>query len=478
MQEKKYDVIVIGCGSGGLSVGLGMNALGFKVLMIAKNDRDIGGECLNDGCIPSKAMIHVAEIIHQATQAKKFGLIFTGEVNPKAIVTYIQDAQKSIKNHENSEWLKNQGVDLILGEAFFLESDTISINGLELTAKKIVLATGSSPLKLKVSGIEKAVYYDNQNIFDLKNIPEKLLVVGGGPIGMEIGQTMSRLGSKVTVVTKSKQILPQEEEEIAAILQKQLEKEGIKFHFGAHIEKISSEDKAIIKFSNDEFKYLSYDAIFVAIGREIPLDNLKLEAAGIQVKDKKIIVNEYLQTTAKNVYLCGDVAGDLYFSHAAEFHARIIINNFLSPFKKKLDNKHFSWVTFTKPELATFGYPKKQLERESMGYEIISQDFKEDDRALTDGYTYGKLLLYISKQNLFGKQKILGGTMIAPNAGEMIQELILANSQGLSINTLFDKIYPYPTASRINQSAIVSYRSKNLTKQIMKLLQIAFKVFG
>ncbi|MET4083842.1 pyruvate/2-oxoglutarate dehydrogenase complex dihydrolipoamide dehydrogenase (E3) component [Pedobacter sp. UYP30] len=478
MQEKKYDVIVIGCGSGGLSVGLGMNALGFNVLMIAKNERDIGGECLNDGCIPSKAMIHIAEIIYQAKQSKKFGLDLTGDVDPKAIVTYIKDAQKSIKDHENSAWLKNQGVDVLLGEAFFLNSATVSVNGLEVTAEKIVLATGSAPVRLKVLGIEKALYYDNESIFNLPNIPKKLLVVGSGPIGIEIGQTMARLGSQVTVVSRSKQILPHEEEEIASILQKQLEKEGIRFHFGAEIEKISSEEKAIVKFSNDEFKYVPYDALFVAIGRELCFDSLKLEDAGIKIKDKKVVVNEYLQTTAKNIYVCGDIAGDLYFSHAAEFHARIIINNFLSPFKKKLDNKHFSWVTFTKPEIATFGYSQKQMEEKSISYDVNTQDFKEDDRALTDGYTYGKLLLYASKKNIFGKQKILGGCMVAPSAGEMIQELILANAQGLSINTLFNKIYPYPTASRVNQSAIVKYRSKNITTQVKRLLKMAFKLFG
>ena len=478
MQQKEYDVIVIGCGSGGLTIGLGMRAIGFKVLMIARNEEDIGGECLNDGCIPSKAMIHVAKIVYQAKQAGKFGFKINGETDIKAVLDYIRNAQKTIKSHENSSWLRKQGVDVVLGQASFRTSNSINLNGEIVRGKKIVLATGSSPVKLKVSGIEKAAYYDNQNIFNIDKIPKKLLIVGSGPIGIEIGQTMARLGSKVIVVSKSKQILPHEETEIASILQKQLEEEGLKFYFEAQLDKILSAEKANVRLSNDDFLTLPYDAIFVAIGRELHLNHLKLENAEIKVEDNKIVVDKYLGTTAKKVYVCGDVAGDLYFSHAAEFHARILINNFLSPFKKRLDNKNFSWVTFTKPEVATFGYSKKQLKEKSIGFETIEQGFMEDDRAVTDQYTYSKLLLHLSKKNLFGKQKILGGSMVAPNAGELIQELILANAQGLSINSLFSKIYPYPTASRINQTAIINHRNKSLSNNIKKALQVAFKFFG
>lgn len=478
MQHDKYDLIVVGCGSGGLSVGLGMKALGFKVLMIAKDEEDIGGECLNDGCIPSKAMIHVANIVNSAKEAEKFGLKMSGEASMDLVKAYIQNIQTTIKKHENSEWLRAQGVDVLLGTAFFHSSSSINVNDEIISGKKIVLATGSSPKKLTVRGIEMAAYYDNQTIFNIDIVPRRLLIVGSGPIGIEIAQTMCRLGTEVTVVSRSEQILPNEDKELTEILKKRLEAEGVKFYFKSELEEVLSKEKATVKLSNKESTDIFYDAIFVAIGRELFFDGLKLAHAGIKVRDKKIVVNEYLQTTAKNVYLCGDIAGDLYFSHAAEFHARILINNFLSPIKKKLNNKNFSWVTFTKPELATFGYSQKQMKDKSIDFEVIEQNFTSDDRALTDNYVEGKLLMYVSKKNLIGGQKILGGSMIAPHAGEMIQELILANSTGLSINALFNKIYPYPTASRINQSAIVNYRSKNLSRTVKKLLQFTFKIFG
>jgi pyruvate/2-oxoglutarate dehydrogenase complex dihydrolipoamide dehydrogenase (E3) component len=257
-----------------------------------------------------------------------------------------------------------------------------------------------------------------------------------------------------------------------------LEQEGIRFLFNAEVEKFNSATEALIKLKNGERKHLLFDAIFVGIGRELQLESLQLQNAGIDVKNHKIVLNEYLQTTNKHVFACGDVAGDLVFSHAAEFHARILINNFLSPLKRKSNNNHMSWVTFTDPEIATFGLNEKQLKDRHIKYERLEQDFKEDDRAVIDNYQYGKIILYISTGNIFKKEKILGGTMVAPHAGELIQELILANTERLSVNTIFNKIYPYPVASRINQNIISKHKEKRLTDNLKKLLKVAYKLFG
>jgi pyruvate/2-oxoglutarate dehydrogenase complex dihydrolipoamide dehydrogenase (E3) component len=257
-----------------------------------------------------------------------------------------------------------------------------------------------------------------------------------------------------------------------------LEQEGIRFLFNAEVEKFDSSTEALIKLKNGERKHLLFDAIFVGIGRELQLEPLQLQNAGVEVKNKKIVLNEFLQTTNKNVFACGDVAGDLVFSHAAEFHARILINNFLSPLKKKLNNDYLSWVTFTDPEIATFGLNEKQLKDRHIKYERLEQDFKEDDRAVVDNYQYGKIILYISTGNIFKKEKILGGTMVAPHAGELIQELILTNTERLSVNTIFNKIYPYPVASRINQNIISKHKEKRLTGSLKKLLKVAYKLFG
>ena len=478
MPDETFDIIIIGAGSGGLSVGLFMSKAGFKVLMVSKTDKDIGGDCLNDGCVPSKALIHVSRIAHNAKTSSHFGLEITGKVDIKKAIDYVYERQEIIRIHENARWLKDQGIDVALGIARFTGKNEIEVNDKKYTSKKIVIATGSKPRKLKVPGVEKVKYYDNESIFHITELPERLLVIGGGPIGIEIAQAMNRLGSKVTVIQHANKILEHDDKEITEILLQQLKKEGIDFFFNAAVDHFISANEATIKLKDGKIENTEFDALFVAIGRELDLKTLQLNNAGIQFKDDKIEVDRYLRTTNKNVFVCGDVAGDLQFSHAAEFHARILLNNFFSPFNKKLNNDHMSWVTFTDPELATFGLNEKQLKERNIDYKKLEQNFQDDDRAVVDNYQYGKMILYISKGGLFQKEKILGGTMVAPHAGELIQELVLANSSQLSINSIFNKIYAYPVASRINQQIIVKYKEESLTGTIKKLLHFAFKIFS
>ncbi len=478
MSKNRFDVIVIGCGSGGLTIGLFMNEAGFKVLMISKSDRDIGGDCLNDGCVPSKAFIHVSRLIHNARDSQNFGLEINGTVDIKKVIEYVYKKQEHIRAHENADWLIQQGIYVALGEAKFTGKNEVEVGGEIYSGKKIVIATGSQPKKLKIAGVEEVTYYDNESIFDINKLPGKLLVIGGGPIGIEIAQAMSRLGSKVTVVHNKKVILEHDDEVVTEVLLNQLKKEGIDFCLEASVGHFNNANEAIVAFKNNEQKTVSFDAVFVAIGRQLNIEDLHLQNAGIQVKDKKIVVNKFLQTTNRNVFVCGDVAGDLKFSHAAEFHARILLNNFFSPINKKLNNDNMSWVTFTDPEVATFGISENQLKKRNIHYIKLVQDFNDDDRAVVDSYRYGKVILFISEKSWFKKQQILGGTMVAPNAGELIQELILANTEGLSINAIFNKIYPYPVASRINQQVITDYKSRSLTATVKKLLHFAFKIFS
>jgi pyruvate/2-oxoglutarate dehydrogenase complex dihydrolipoamide dehydrogenase (E3) component len=478
MANEIYDIIIIGAGSGGLSVGLFMSKAGFKVLMVSKSDKDIGGDCLNDGCVPSKALIHVSRIVHEAKVAAYFGLEVTGKVDIKKAIDYVYERQEIIRVHENAQWLKDQGIDVALGEAQFTNKNEIEVNGKKFTGKKIVIATGSRPRKLSVAGVEKVKYYDNESIFYISELPERLLVIGGGPIGIEIAQALNRLGSKVTVVQYADKILEHDVPAVTEILLEQLQKERINFLLNADVDHFISANEALVKLKDGKTQNIQFDAVFAGIGRELDLKSLQLNNAGIQVKSNKIVADKYLRTTNKNVFVCGDVAGDLMFSHAAEFHARILLNNFFSPFNKRLSNDHMSWVTFTDPELATFGLNEKQLKERNISYKKLEQNFKEDDRAVTDNYQYAKMILYISKGGLFKKEKILGGTMVAPHAGELIQELILANTSGLSVNSIFNKIYPYPVASRINQQIIVKHKEESLTNSIKKLLHTAFKIFS
>lgn len=478
MAKHSYDVIVIGCGSAGLSVGLFMNKAGFKVLLVDKGDQNIGGDCLNDGCIPSKALIHIARIAHNVKQAEKLGFHLSGAVDMKVAADYIYNSQNIIRKHENAEYFRKEGIDVALGEAKFTGDHEIEVSSIRYNGKKIVIATGSRPKKVTMPGIEMVKYLDNESIFQADSLPKRLLVVGGGPIGIEIGQAFSRLGSKVSVVHRGDAILEHDDKSVTGILQEQLEKEGIEFFLRAEIEAFSTANEARIRLKDGEMKLVSLDAVFVAVGRKLNASDLALEKAGIHVEKGRIVADRYLRTSNKDVLVCGDVAGSLQFSHAAEHQARMLLNNFLSPRKMKLNNDHMSWVTFTDPEVATFGLSEEQLNQRGINYRKLVNDFNSDDRAITDSHRYGKLILYISQGGFLHNEKILGGTMVAPAAGELIQELILANSAKLPVKAIFNKIYPYPVASRINQAAIVRYKEEGLTRGVKKLLRFAFQLFN
>ncbi len=475
MNEMKHDIIVIGAGSGGLGISLFMAKVGLKTLLIERSDEHIGGDCLNYGCVPSKALIHVSRLMHQAKQGALFGYTISGKPDFNKAIEYVLSKQAIIRRHENADYLRKEGLDVVLGTAHFISSSAIKVGEEIYTANKIVLATGSRPAALTVPGIEKVIQFNNENVFALNEMPERMLVVGGGPIGIEIGQALNRLGIQVTIIHRGENILPHDAKEMGAILMKQLTEEGIIFHLNAKVKEFTSANEAIVQQKGVSDFNQSFDAVFVATGREIALKDLGLEQAAIQIKDEKIVVNQYLQTTNKHVYTCGDVSGSLMFSHAAEQQARLLLNNFFSPFKKKLNNDFMSWVTFTDPEVATFGLSEAALLKRNISFEKLEMNFEEDDRAIVDSYQFGKLVLYISKGGLFKKEKILGGSMVAPNAGELVQELILANYTGIGINDLFNKIYPYPVASRVNQMIIVKHKEKQLTATLKKLLKFLFR---
>lgn len=396
MTNYRYDIIIIGCGSAGLSTGLFLNEAGLKVLMVSKNDHNIGDDSLNDGCIPSKAFIHVAKIAHYAKQAGNFELQVNGSIDIKKATEYVYARQEVVRVHENAAWLTEQGIEVALGEAYFTGKNEIEVAGKKYSGKKIVIATGSRPRKLKQPGIDKVKYYDNESIFNIPDLPKRLLVIGGGPIGIEIAQAMNRLGSKVTIVHSEEAILEHDDKAVTEILLKRLQNEGAEFLSNAQTDHFPSANEAAVKLKDETDQIVEFDAVFVGIGRELNIETLQLENAGIEIKNNKITVDKYLRTTNKNVFVCGDVAGSLQFSHAAEFHARILLNNFFSPFNKKLNNDHLSWVTFTDPEVATFGLNEKQLKERSIHYERLEPAFEDDNRAIVDNYQYAKLILFIS----------------------------------------------------------------------------------
>jgi len=464
-----YDIIVIGAGSGGLNVAGFMNKAGFKTLLIDKSDKSIGGDCLNFGCVPSKALIHAAKLVHSARESKRFGIDVGGKTDFLKVKDYINEKKEIIREHENASYFRKIGMDVVLGEAKFSSRNEVTVKGKTYKGKKILIATGSRPRRLKIPGTEKVKYHTNETIFELEKLPTRHLIIGGGPIGIEIGQAFSRLGSKVIIVQDGPTFLPKERPEMSEILLHQLRKEGIEFYFNSKPVRFASKNELIIESKNKKQTGIEFDCVLVSIGRDLNVENLDLEKAGIELENNRIKVDDYLRTTNKNVYVCGDVAGSYMFTHAAELHTGVILNNFFSPFKKKLNNDNLSWVTYTQPEIATFGLAENELNKRGIKHEKLTLDFEDDDRSVVDDYRNGKMILFVAKG------KLLGGSMVAMNAGEIFQELVLAKSAGLNIKSLFNKIYAYPTASRVNKKIISNLFAKKLTPTTKKFLRFMYR---
>ncbi|WP_025761845.1 dihydrolipoyl dehydrogenase family protein [Dyadobacter tibetensis] len=475
MESSKYDIIVIGAGSGGLGVSLFMAKVGLKVLLVDKSDKHIGGDCLNYGCVPSKALIHASRLVHQAQAGIAFGIYADGKPDLEKVMHYIYEKQEHIRKHENADYLRREGIDVVLGMAKFVDKDAITVRGIVYKARRIILATGSRPTKLSVPGVERVNCIDNEHLFTASELAGRMLVVGGGPIGVEMGQAMNRLGLQVTIVQSGPQLLAKEEPEIVEILHKRLIDEGMDIRLNTEVKSFEGPYEANLVNRQGKTCRINFDSVFVAAGRHFELENLDLDRAGIEVQNGKIIVNRYLQTSNNRIFTCGDIAGFMQFSHAAEQHTRLLLNNLFSPLKRKLNNDHMSWVTFSDPEVATFGLQLSELKKRKIKYQRLEISFEDDDRAVVDDYQYGKLILYLSPGGLLRKQRILGGTMIAPQAGELVQELLLANSLKLDIDAIFNKIYPYPVASRVNQMIIVNEKEKMLKGKLNGVLRGLFR---
>lgn len=458
MEAKQYDIIIIGGGSAGLGA-LGMaQEFGWTPLMIDKEEASIGGDCLNFGCVPSKALIHLAKQFHGAKKASQFGIRVEGKADMQKILDYVHAKQAVIRHHESADFIRSQGVDLKIGVASFVDEKTIQVENEYFTSDKIIIATGSRPRHIPFKGIEQVKTFTNENLFyEMKTLPNQLLVVGGGPIGCEMAQTFQRFGSQVTIIDMADRILTKEREEYSQILSAQLEKEGVKIITQAKLKEFTSGTSAKIEVANLGQLDIEFDAALMAIGRVLNLEDLNVENAGINKTERgKLILDDCLRTTNKKVFASGDAAGMYQFSHGAELHTTLLKHNFQNNFTKKHNADHLSWVTFTQPEIATFGLTEEHMKTEGIDYWRQDQDFSKDDRAIVDEYTYGRITLFLTPKTFWNKQrKIIGGTIIAPNAGELMQELTLAMENKLPIDAIYEKLYAYPTASRINQQAIM-----------------------
>ncbi|MCP9236076.1 NAD(P)/FAD-dependent oxidoreductase [Lewinella sp. JB7] len=478
MANYTHDLIVIGAGSGGLGAAGFGGAIGLNVALIDRTEKDYGGECLNYGCVPSKALLHVAAQFAGAREAEKFGLRTEGKADLKRVMQYIHERQDIIRQRESPDYLRDEyGLDCIIGEAMLTGEREVTVSGRKLSAPRIVLATGSRPRHLQVPGSEQVKQYDNESVFsELHELPERLLIVGGGPNACEMAQAFRRLGSEVTLLNRGERILKNDPAPAAEVLQEKLLAEGVTIYNRTEVGKFTNGGTAVLAGEGAPEKEIAFTHLIVAIGRQVRTEGLGLELAGVHTQDGNIVVDAYYRTSNKAIYVVGDAYGREMFSHGAEKHNTDLWTNFLSPIDRKHKLQHFSWVTFTDPEVATFGYTAQQLEEEGIDYETVQQSFEHDDRAVAADYRSSVLILYLDKST-FGSSKVLGGTMAAPGAGEMIQELLLLNMLELDYGKLTNKIYAYPVGSRINQKPARDRAQKRLLSSLSKrALQLAYRL--
>jgi pyruvate/2-oxoglutarate dehydrogenase complex dihydrolipoamide dehydrogenase (E3) component len=474
-----YDLVVIGAGTAGLvtAKGAGGLGLGLKVALIEKHL--MGGDCLNVGCVPSKCLIRSSRAVAELRDAHNLGVISSEkiEIDFPAVMARMRQIRTKISPVDSATSAKKVGVDVFFGEASFTGKNTITVQGQTLIFKKAVIATGARAVQPEIKGLAETGYLTNETVFSLTEFPLKLAVIGAGPIGCELAQAFQRLGSQVTLFHQGNYVLNKEDIEAARIVQQALIKDGIHLILNCQILKVEkSAEGKVIHFECDGKKSVTVDEILVGTGRQPNVESLNLEAVGVKYDPKKgVIVNDNLQTSNPKIYAAGDICLNWKFTHAADAAARIVLKNtFFSPFgfgKYKLSDLVMPWVTYTHPEIAHVGMYEAEARAKGIDCNTIKIDFEDVDRALADGETNGFLKILHKKDS----DEILGATIVASHAGEMISEVTTAIVHKIGLSKMSSVIHPYPTQAEAIKKAADAYRRTLLTANTKKLLGILTK---
>ncbi|MEP6586265.1 MAG: mercuric reductase [Candidatus Udaeobacter sp.] len=469
--EGTYNVVVIGAGTAGLVAAAGTAGLGGYVALIERNK--MGGDCLNFGCVPSKALISSARLIDKMRRAEEWGLRKAEpEFDFNEIFARMRARRAQIAPNDSQERFESLGVDVFRGEAKFDSPHSVKIDNQILRAQNFVIATGTRTAVPKIEGIDSVPYFTNETIFDdLNEKPESLIVLGGGPIGCELGQTFNRLDVRTTIVQRGAQLLPREDVDVSQFLEKCLKDEGISVLTNAEAKSVTREHggikMSILRRDSGETQ-ISANVLLICSGRRPNIDNLGLEIAGVNTNEHAVMVNEYLQTSRPHIYAAGDIAGPFLFTHMADVQARVVVRNILMPFqflRQKIDYAVVPWCTYVDPEIATVGLNEAAAKKRNVDYDLIRQEIKEVDRAIVEREENGFVKLLVAK----GTDKILGATLVCENAGDLLHEFVLAMKYDIGLGKIAATTHAYPTFAELARKVGDKYNKTRLTPMARKL---------
>ncbi len=475
--EGIYNVVVIGAGTAGLVAAAGTAGLGGRVALIERNK--MGGDCLNFGCVPSKALISSARLLAKMRRAQDWGL---GEAEPQfdfnEVFEKMRARRAQIAPNDSQERFESLGVDVFRGQARFEAADLVKVDNQVLRAKNFVIATGTRALVPKIDGIDAVPYFTNETIFDeLKSKPESLIVVGGGPIGCELGQTFNRFGVRTTIVQRNAQLLPREDVDVGEFLQNRLTSEGVTVITSAEVQSVRHERdhiKMSILRKGGASMEISASALLVCPGRQPNIENLGLDAADVRTNRHGVIVNEYLQTSQPHIYAAGDIAGPFLFTHMADAQARVVVRNILMPFqflRQRIDYSVVPWCTYVDPEVATVGFNETVAKNKNIKFDLIRQELKDVDRAVVEREDIGFVKVLAAR----GTDKILGVTLVCEGAGDLMHEFVLAMKYGIGLGKISATTHAYPTFAELARKVGDKYNKTRLTPAARRIFSCLYR---
>lgn len=467
---ENYNLVVVGAGTAGLVAAAGSAGLGAKVALIERHL--MGGDCLNYGCVPSKALIRASRVAADVRDAGEFGVVVPDGVKvdfPK-VMERMRRLRAQISVNDSFERLKGLGVDVFQGSGRFTGANTLEVAGKTLRFSKAVIATGARAAELPIPGLKEAGYLTNETVFNLTELPKRLVVIGAGPIGCELSQAFARFGSKVSLLESAGQILIREDQDAAKIIEKAIIKDGVEIISGCKIlgvDKRGDEKVVRLECSQGRACELIVDAVLVAVGRAPNVQGLGLEEAGVEYDERAgVKVDDMLRTANPSIYAAGDICFPYKFTHTADFLARIVITNALFMGRKKASALTIPWCTYSDPEIAHVGLYEKEAKAKGIATKSFRVDLSDVDRAILDGETTGFVKVVVQE----GSDKILGATIVARHAGEMIGELSLAMTGNLGLGTVGATIHPYPTQAEAIRRLGDVYSRTRLTPLVKSLM--------